>query len=471
MKKAKKIIGFSLLIIVILVAIVGVLYAKTSVFDFMKNPKKLFFTYMGEITEGLPEDTTDKLTEKMSEKSYTSTGKMSWDINIDGEQEIQEYLDILNKLSLQIETKVDNQNEKVTSNINIKDEEGNLIGLQYISEENVLSFKVAEIFEKYITIKNSNLKELADKLGMDSTSIPDTLEASDLFSDIELTDEQIKEMKDRYYKVLYDSIDESNFERVKETITVNGKEVKANAYVLTLTEKETRNVIVALLKELRDDDILVDAFIEAYNSIASVEELEMETITKYEVKLVINSLITSLKNGTSSSSDKLKITVYEYRGNTVKVKMSMADLSIILDKEIDKKDVNMSLSMLEGKEKILGINMKSVETDDGFETTISTDKNTTEFDIEIKITESKDGTYRKVELKYEFPEISMKLNLETNIEFGDVQIEKINSNDMIILNDLTEKELNELRELLLEKVNEYYEKNRERLDKIIEIFQ
>lgn len=246
MKKAKKIIGISLIVLVLLFAIIGILYLKTDVLDFLKKPKTLFYTYLMQNKEGLTEfndSGNEDITQKIQNESYEENGEMTWNIEAltPVDVDTQKGIEILNNAKITYNTKANLKDNKISSKAYINYKNENFATLEAIFTNQAFGLKIEEIYDKCIAIENNNLKELAERFGIDSTSIPDKIELNKQLNIEKLSEEDLKSVKERYLKVLNESIEEENYTRSKETIEINGQEINTKAYTLTLSQKETKN--------------------------------------------------------------------------------------------------------------------------------------------------------------------------------------------------------------------------------------
>ena len=65
--------------------------------------------------------------------------------------------------------------------------------------------------DKYIAVENNNLKELAQKLGMDEENIPDRIEQVNAYDLLYVSKEDRKEISNKYKEVINDKINKNNY--------------------------------------------------------------------------------------------------------------------------------------------------------------------------------------------------------------------------------------------------------------------
>ena len=464
MKKALKIIGIILLVVIIIGLTLGVLYYKTNLLDFAKNKKDLFFKYMGQNSEWTKKDGSLELLEKMEKESYSTNGKIYWNIEANMDEEIQEYLDVINGIEIIIEGKSDAKTGSSEAKVAITNNNEELIDVDLIHGRDAMSFRVSQILDKYITLENKDLDELADKLGIDAYAL------ESLFAEQIFTQKELKEMYEKYNKALCDSIKEENITRTKETITVNGEETKVNAYTLTISQKDAMDMATSLLKALREDDKLLEKVAEYVNQINEAQyegtTMTVQKITKNEMKMLISSLIYSLSQEVSYSEETVQIVVYEKNGKTVQTKFQTDEMSIVFEKTKNGEETKGVLRFIELEEEVFKIDIVVIENKDNVQVNISTEIE----EVKINFTGTNTKDYRsKVEFKIESEEVNLNLNVEENIKFEDVQIIKPTGNN-VVLNDLTEEDALELMTEIEEGFMKYYEKNKSKFEEILKPF-
>ena len=195
-----------------------------------------------------------------------------------------------------------------------------------------------DVSEKYVTIENNNLKELAEKLGMDSSDIPDKIEFSQEMQTLEYTPEERETVKEKYLNVLNTELKEEQFQSQKN-------EDGTNQYTLTLQYSEFKNLIVALLKELQNDDITLgklESFTKNGETIQVTDPID---------KNDIENLISSLEKSEASEG---QFTISAIQKNSklqnIKVKSDELNLSINKQEAEDSLDYNIEASILQNGE-------------------------------------------------------------------------------------------------------------------------
>lgn len=458
MKKTKKIIGISLIVIVILAALFGVLYLKTDVLDFFKKPKTLFYTYLMQNKEGLPEFNYSQALKRAQEESCEEIGTIEWNFelsdNVDEETKIG--IDIVNGANIAYNLKSNIKENEFGGDFSFQYEGEELFKLDLILTEDVFGIKIGEIYDKYIVIENNNLKELAEKFGIDSTTIPDKIEFAKTIEFDTLSQEDLKIIKETYASVLDESISEENFTKSKENISVNGEEIKTKAYTITLSQKETQQLIINLLETLKKDDVLLGYFVNNVNKIneANYGE-EYEKVKKSDLKIVLTYIISSIEEIEANSSEKLEITVYEAKGKTVRTELKLADASLILDRKQNGNNTKFRLGINENKNEIIAIDFDMIKEKDKNEIKASIE--VLDVKIQISFQANKEMTENALELFVKAEEDQFSIKDSTKLEYKQVEIDESVLKDAEIINEKSIEEINSIITKIQENVNKFVE--------------
>ena len=225
-------------------------------------------------------------------------------------------------------------------------------------------------------------------------------------------------------------------------ITVNGKTVTVNSYVLTIKPEQYKKIIQQVMEQLKTDTIILNKI--EKKDITSADEDENSLKQKYIS--AIDEMLSQLE--TIEYKDDLVVNVYEEAGKTIRIKIEEGFYTITIDTIED--------------EEILGVNTKIVSLANQSESTTEIDltkykgeyynlaidvkriaeeeSNTT---YEIKATNGENNMKLEFSMQYSTGEAKTKAILTSDVDFVD-EIE-----DMIILventNNITLNTLSEER--------------------------
>ncbi len=347
--KNKKILIIPIVIIILLVALAGVsafLYFKT---DLFKSPKQLFFKYLGESVSSTKNFNYDKSLanyKELSQKSSKSTGEITGSITDNSSNtssSSKSIEDAINNSKIEYSIESIPSKNKYHASIKPTYNDSEITNLELLADNDSYGAKCTDLYDKYVYFENNNLKTLVSKFGIDSKYIPDKLEKVDIYELLNISADSRTQIVDRYQKLLDSKLTKDMFTSNKKvTTSVNGTNVKANAYTLTINGEHAYDILLSFFQTLKDDDQTLDLIIEkceksgvtkAYetqeniqSSIYSIssdnndDEIQI-TFTKDSLKDDIQTLIESLQDSKDnfSADESVQIIVYSYKGKTAKI--------------------------------------------------------------------------------------------------------------------------------------------------------
>lgn len=347
--KNKKILIIPIVIIILLVALAGVsafLYFKT---DLFKSPKQLFFKYLGESVSSTKNFNYDKSLanyKELSQKSSKSTGEITGSITDNSSNtssSSKSIEDAINNSKIEYSIESIPSKNKYHASIKPNYNDSEITNLELLTDNDSYGAKCTDLYDKYVYFENNNLKTLVSKFGIDSKYIPDKLEKVDIYELLNISADSRTQIVDRYQKLLDSKLTKDMFTSNKKvTTSVNGTNVKANAYTLTINGEHAYDILLSFFQTLKDDDQTLDLIIEkceksgvtkAYetqeniqSSIYSIssdnndDEIQI-TFTKDSLKDDIQTLIESLQDSKDnfSADESVQIIVYSYKGKTAKI--------------------------------------------------------------------------------------------------------------------------------------------------------
>lgn len=347
--KKKKILIIPIVIIILLVALAGVsafLYFKT---DLFKSPKQLFFKYLGESVSSTKNFNYDKSLanyKELSQKSSKSTGEITGSITDNSSNtssSSKSIEDAINNSKIEYSIESIPSKNKYHASIKPNYNDSEITNLELLADNDSYGAKCTDLYDKYVYFENNNLKTLVSKFGIDSKYIPDKLEKVDIYELLNISADSRTQIVDRYQKLLDSKLTKDMFTSNKKvTTSVNGTNVKANAYTLTINGEHAYDILLSFFQTLKDDDQTLDLIIEkceksgvtkAYetqeniqSSIYSIssdnndDEIQI-TFTKDSLKDDIQTLIESLQDSKDnfSADESVQIIVYSYKGKTAKI--------------------------------------------------------------------------------------------------------------------------------------------------------
>ena len=331
----KKKIVLTLVFLMILGLLVGAGFFVYSYTDYFKTDKQIFYKYLFDKNEMF--SVLEKIKLPSESKSYKANTDINYIYNYDNRIEEMTDDQIIKNLEEQIknaeqyktlnaniQSKVDKENKNENHIVSIKKDNENVLKIDCIRSEDAYAMKPEEVLNTYVGIENKNIKELASKFGVTSTGIQipnkidyDNSKYNDLFY---INDNDKKHIINTYKEVLLGEISESCYIREKEQkVTIDENDYLANKNVLILNREESINLAIKLLEKLKEDNVTLNIIKEKIKIINNEDEYGK---TENVVGL-IQSYIDELKASPKTHAEFLRIEVYDCKGQTIKLDISI----------------------------------------------------------------------------------------------------------------------------------------------------
>lgn len=430
----KKKIALTLLIVVILLGIGGVYaYFATNAF---KTDKELFFSYMtSDWLSDLKDENLKEYIKKQENNAYTNKGSIALEVQDDGSIS-DETLQMIKNSKITFEGKTDNSKKIAEQTLTMELAQGINIPVKVRRDGETLGIQSNLLNTKFIAVRNENLKNLLERLGADAEDVPDKID----FEESTFTESEIKELKEKYFSILDENLDEELFSKEKENDQTIIK--------LSMTEEKAKDVLIKIFQTIRDDETLLKKFSGVIDRddlkqqiddlVDELKDIEPDEKTTFEMKLSIKS----------KKVEKVEMNIKEGENITanILIENSQNKLSI---KAYDEGD-----SILE-----LQIEKETNENDVAYKIDIKTDLDTELADqekagihltVQYKNLATLDNVEENYELKlstqdYDESNTDFKLNYTNVKQFSsNIKVEGINSENAITLNDATDDEIDEL---------------------------
>ena len=164
------------IIILIICLLIGVYFYNTT--DFLKSPKTLFTKYFSQTTEMLnPKGLTanNSLGEYLKLNNYKDVGTTKFDF-VNGLGSAENNTAYVVKTEL--EKDVNNNKSKIPFNLSYRNHE--LLSGTILTSNDLYGINIDGLTDKYVSIRNTNLKDLVNKLGIEnSKNIPNSIKKID----------------------------------------------------------------------------------------------------------------------------------------------------------------------------------------------------------------------------------------------------------------------------------------------------
>ena len=423
--------------------------------DMFKSDQELFVKYLIQNMEELKERTSlkkvNELEEKLQQSKYEENITISY-----AESEVSEPL-----AQIEIDTQNDSINKKTYWILSLMMEGvEDSLEVEYMKEDNMYSLRFTDAVKEFVTVENSNLKELATKLGLDKEMIPDTIDF-DKFSleKIKFTDDEINAEINKYAQVIYNNIAKEKYQKNKDTvITVNGKTITTNAYRLTLNNEDLKNLEIKLLETLKQDEIIL----------SKLEKID-EMLNDYEIDSIKESFLEVIENKLNPSdedeeniaedNENIIVTVYEQKKETIRVKLEQGIEYITVDtfEQEGKKQIDINYTSIDEENTQLSIRVTFIRENENklivqFNNIEGEEQQSS--DLSIELIENENGTKMDLIINGDESKITFTRNINIVDEI-DYKVILDNTNS-IILNDLSSEQLSTILDILGGRLNTEY---------------
>lgn len=462
MKNKKNIIVLSLIItIILLITIFAVLYFSTDIF---KTNQQLFYKYLGKI----------KIIDTNVIEQYNIANNIMKEKNNSSNMQIKVFSSKENN-----ETQISDIQEIFTVNsnglrnvllkqayrdYNFSKDNQTFLTLKCLKDNNTYGIIADNILSKYLSIDNTNLKEVLLRIGLTDTSLLPNSIPNEYEEVIKINEETYKEIKDNYFALINESINKDNFYKIK-------KEDKSQIFGVSFSEQEVINVVNILLDNAKNDERLLNLISD------KLQLLNYDDITVEKLQTYIQEYIQQLNNNTySDEKDYLKISLIVQKDQIISVEIEQnyndnnnkindkgkvirkrnfkLDLSKICNvnlviKEDETEIFNITTEWLYDNEKInISFDMKNFENHE---------MDMVKFIYQIRDFET-DNIKQNCNINIVSDTEQYQISIETTTTLKeDVQISKLTTENSVKVNTMTKEEINLLINALINRINELYQ--------------
>mgnify|MGYP004527567405 CR=1 FL=1 len=408
----KKKILLAVIIVIILISAGGA-YAYFAT-DAFKSNKEMFLSYL---FDGLKDEKLEEYIKKQENESYTNKGTIEITSSGEDDELDKDTAQMLNNSKITIEGKIDNAKKLAEQTVTVNLSAGINVPITIRRDGDTIGVRSNLLSNKFIAVRNENLKSLLEKFEIDSNEVPDKID----FDKKRLTKDEIETLKKRYVSILNENLEEKSFNKEK----IDGQTV----ITLNISEEKFSEILVKILETLRDDGIISDKI--------------SDTIDKDEFKDNINDMIDEIKDIDSSENSTMCIKVYINSKELKKAEVSLKDQDnktigqLEITKDKNEKDLTYAVKANGESE-----DDEKVSIDFKMQYKNIAELNNVEENMEVTLITKNDEDKTKISLNY------TNINtFTTNLE-----IEGIDNNNATILNDASDEELNDLLMTIYEKI-------------------
>ena len=423
MRKINRVLIIALIIfIIILISIGGFIYAYLTT-DILKSNQKLFFKYFSQVIdeENRFFDTRiNSYFDKKEQSPYENIGNIR--LNFQAPEEIisDDIIESVNQLNVNFSGKTNKTKKQAQQDIEVDFGQDMIIPISYRQSSQLYGLQSKYIGSKYIAVENNNLKDLAEKLGIDSSEIPDKIEIEkDYDKIIEFSQEEKNQIIENYQNILIEQTTKDNYSKTETLTGMN--------YTLTLSAEEVKELLIKFMETFKQDTMLMDKLNQYLNAIGSTNQITDEQI---------QDLIDELNKKDVSEFKELKITIGQQNKLLNKILIENETNRIELIKNVSNDSINYVIGIQNNQEEAQ-VQMSLSSTFSG----ITELENITEnYNLKIGAT-------------IEDETISYNYVINNNVQFKDsVSIESLNDDTALFLNDCDTETLQNLMMAIQERI-------------------
>lgn len=507
--KAKKIIIAVVAVVIVAAIVVGILLA-TGVFDVNLSKKskleagieklgESFTAPFEDILERAEKDETEIKVAKnwKADSAFEVSTELSAkidDLDIEGmsssssDVDIDDVIGLINNSKIGLTAKYDG-NESGYLKINGKIDELELSG-EAVYDGSQLGIRSEEISSKWLTLSEKELTKLLDEEDIDLEQIKEMISTSmentnKLTEAVDIDEKTQKEIKERYYKVFKDFINEKSkdIESEKDKVEVDGKDKSCQKLTLELKDKDIRDLLKAYVKEFKDDKQVREILEKVVDSFAEMAT-EVDEYSADEMKEAIDELYNNIDEVNEAIDElefegSIKLVVYatatkvyrtdiviEIEGTEVSIETTFNKKETEMEISAKNSGVSLDIAKITITEKDNGVNLKvkpskaitdQLGTDLSFEMDYVSEKSKNELTLKVDAGEYGHGTIsaktdisKNEEKDYEdtttlsldidvpdYITTKMSLTAKTNIKVENASIPTISDKDAIDMTDET----------------------------------
>ncbi len=484
MKKGANKVLIIILIVIAILAIAGGVFAYLYfATDLFKTGQELFAKYLNENLEEIYNTVNLEKISNIEESLKQNRNEQNTTISYLAEGSTQ------SDLELTIDTQNDPIDKKYYGILGLAlGDMESALKVEYMIEDEIYSLRFTNAIKQFFSVQNQNLKQIVTSFGLDEETIdmiPDTIDPESFsLDDLRLTDEEKNTEINKYAQLLYNNIAKEKYQKRNNTvITLNAQTITTNAYILTLNRDDIKNVALKILEELKQDEILsskvqiIDDILYEYNIQFSLKDAILDGIQKSIDELNGENKPNQIKDENKEEQvqeQNMIITVYAQNGKTVRIKLEQGLENVTVDTtEIDgKKQINMAYNSIDENDAQLSYQTTFIKENDNkliVKNNNVIDEEETENEISIELIEDGNNAKINIMMSSNIGQISFNrsITLVDELEYDMV----LNSENNIILNQLSQEQVAALFNAAVNRVEEVYIKPlSEQITKFLALF-
>ena len=348
----------------------------------------------------------------------------------------------LNNLSAKLDIQKNADEQYVYGDAQILYEEEEYIETEILKEGEKYGIRFSDAVKQFVMVeKGENTEAVAKDLGITEEQLQSLMNIIDGVEETSAK-EQVYVLKDKYIDLITKTILNGVFEKQKKAIiTYNGVTTETNAYSVSLTNEQVKNMLIEILENIKNENQIWE---NTENSISKEDMIEQ-----------INDLIEELRDNTEIPT--IKITVYEQRKNTIRTILEIGEYKFSIE-NINNNEQSISkinYTNLNDEEEIqydVTISKKNLENQENLEVVINVTEGEETYTISFlnNMQVLKNEIQHNVELSHKQDITTQSVLVENKVSTGKdfEKTETLVSGNNIIISSLGESKRKELINVL-----------------------
>lgn len=440
----KKIIIIIIIILLLIVAGIAILYLKTDIF---KNNGQKFWKYIqknSECSNIFNDENIQSIKNRKANNPYRVNSTLMVNKNN-------------NIYNISVNTEAQNSND-IISFVDVLYNDTPVINFNLIKKSNLIGLKQDDLANGYIAMKNNNIQELVKDFEIeDVTNIPDNINWLSYIELMYLAPSDVKYVTETYTDFMQKQINKDNYSKEESGMKIDDVIHTATGYEVSLTEKETKEVIQKLYKQLSEDS-------RTLNMISSKLKL-INLPSKYtEISYLSNKFSeqsSKLDSVEANDDPYMDVIVYTENGQLLQTNIKIKNDRVI--KIIYNKEQNQLYIQQEN------IN-KSASDDSVYKFGLEYLKNVEQVKLSNEISEDKNKVSSRAYIEL-FDKTIIEYNTRTEICDSIEKNTDFEDSTRIVLNELTTENLKKLYSAIKEEIPQIYQKKKAIIDENYEDLQ
>lgn len=424
------------LTLVVMGVVMAYLFLKTDVFKSKQELFEKYFSQNAEAFEKITDLTTVENLKKLKDENKYEVNTNIKVIHSEG----GEISNPLNNLGVKLDIQKNDEVKYAYIHGQVLYEDEEYIEAELIKEEEVYGVRFTDAVNQFVSVKNDeNLESIANIIGIDMLDLQEIMNIIDgnwSSDDIQ----QMYRVKDKYVNIVTDTFLAGTFKKQKNAIiTYNGASVNTNAYSVSLSNEQIKDMLIKILSNAKNENEILDKLYMA--------------IDKEQYKKQIDDKVNWINEKLDLANTK--ITVYEQNEQTIRTVLEMGAYKITLENIEQNGELKTKINYLNNNDSIqtdIEMSKKNLDGEENFEIAINVIEGEENYTINLLNQMKKMDNQIDMDLQISHKQdiITKKLVLENEISIGTdfEKIQSLDSSNNIVLNDVKEQRRKDIIALL-----------------------